>query len=125
MQICTITPSQREADAAWLAERMASYTGTIQRVPGFERAAPAPGRPNWIDPETKLRRRRSVSPGRNLTQRIRALAQIEIDGVTITRSAAEIARQLREDGMRITSTQVEITAARNGIELRELGRAVR
>ena len=121
----TFTPSQREADAAWLAERMASYTGSIQRLPGFERAAPAPSRPNWIDPETKLRRRRSISSGRNLTQRIRALAQIEIDGVTITRSAAEIARQLRADGMRITSTQVEITAARNGIELRELGRAVR
>ena len=121
----TFTPSQREADAAWLAERMASYTGTIQRVPGFERAALAPSRPNWIDPETKLRRWRAVSPGRNLTQRIRALAQIEIDGVTITRSAAEIARQLRADGMRITSTQVEITAARNGIELREVGRAVR
>jgi hypothetical protein len=125
MELCTFTPSQREADAAWLAERMASYTGTIQRVPGFERAAPAPSRPNWIDPETKLRRRRSASPGRNLVQRIQALAQIEIDGVTITRSAAEIARQLRADGMRITSTQVEITAARNGIELRELGRAVR
>jgi hypothetical protein len=125
MQICTITPSQREADAAWLAERMASYTGAIQRLPGFERAAPAPSRPNWIDPETKLRRRRNVSPGRNLAQRIKALAQIEIDGVTIARSAAEIARQLRADGMRITSTQVEITAARNGIELRELGRAVR
>ena len=125
MQICTITSSRREADAAWLAERMASYTGSIQRVPGFERAAPAPSRPNWIDPETKLRRRRSFSPGRNLTQRIKALSQIEIDGVTITRSAAEIARQLRADGMRITSTQVEITAARNGIELREVGRAVR
>lgn len=125
MQICTITPSRREADAAWLAERMASYTGTIQRLPGFERVAPAPSRPNWIDPETKLRRRRSASPGRNLTQRIKALAQIEIDGVTITRSAAEIARQLRADGMRITSSQVEITAARNGIELREVGRAVR
>lgn len=121
----TFTPSQREADAAWLAERMASYTGTIQRLPWFERAAPAPSRPNWIDPETKLRRRRNVSPGRNLAQRIQALSQIEIDGVAITRSAAEIARQLRADGMRVTSTQVEITAARNGIELREVGRAVR
>lgn len=121
----TFTPSQREADAAWLAERMASYTGTIQRLPGVERAAPAPSRPNWIDPETKLRRRSSASPDRNLVQRIKALSQIEIDGVTITRSAAEIARQLRADGIRITSTQVEITAARNGIELREVGRAVR
>ena len=125
MELCKITPDRRAEDSAWLAERMAAYTGTIQRVPGFERAAPAPSRPNWIDPETKLRRRRSVSPGRNLAQRIKALAQIEIDGVTIARSAAEIARQLRADGMRITSTQVEITAARNGIELREVGRAVR
>ena len=106
MQICTITPSRREADAAWLAERMASYTGTIQRVPGFERAAPAPSRPNWIDPETKLRRRRTVSPGSNLAQRIKALAQIEIDGVTITRSAAEIARQLARQGLKVARRTV-------------------
>lgn len=119
MQICNITPSRRAHDAAWLAEMVAAYRGPIQRVEGFDVAAHRPARRDWTDPEYKLQRRRTRPADGPLPRAIAGLSVAEVDGVEILRSAAEVARMLRAQGLHITAPQVEFHAERKGIVLKQ------
>lgn len=119
MQICNITPSRRAHDAAWLSEMVAAYRGPIQRVEGFDVAAHRPARRNWIDPEYQLQRHRSRPEDGSLPRAIAALSATEVDGVEVLRSAAEVARMLRAQGLHITAPQVEFHASSKGIVLKQ------
>lgn len=51
------TIPSREADAQMIAEALRNYCGPIVEIPGFT-APPPKRRSDWIDPETKLLRRK-------------------------------------------------------------------
>ena len=117
MEICNITPSRRAHDAAWLAEMVAAFRGPIEHVEGctFERR---PARREYVDPEYKLQRRRTRPVDGPLPRAIAGLSVAEVDGVETLRSAAEVAKLLREQGLHITGAQVEFHAAHKGIVLK-------
>lgn len=59
MIICNITPSRRAADAAWLAELASQSSVPVVSVAGFDAVKPLPPRRKTVDPETRLKRRRT------------------------------------------------------------------
>ncbi len=60
MALCKRTPAGRALDAAWLSELLAESIATVTRAPGFTCIKPAPPRPVWIDPATRLKRKPRV-----------------------------------------------------------------
>lgn len=51
------TVASREADRQWLAQKMAAFDGQPVELPGYTQK-PMPIRRRWVDPETKLKRKK-------------------------------------------------------------------
>lgn len=73
MSICNRTPTSTEEARQFIAERMAYFTGQIQVLPGLPETPPPVKRSDWIDPETRLQRKKPLS--RNQTEALAALAE--------------------------------------------------
>lgn len=59
---CNRTPTSKQQEAQWLAERIAASNVTPEQVDGLSCIAPRPARSKSVDPETKLARKRHVVP---------------------------------------------------------------
>lgn len=73
---CNRTPSSREQQARNLAQALAGCTIKPTVVPGFTGVVPRPVRSDWIDPETRLKRKHyglSISARRE-AERFREMA---------------------------------------------------
>lgn len=59
---CNRTPSSREQQARELSQALAGCTIKPTVAPGFTGVVPRPVRSNWIDPETRLKRKKYGIP---------------------------------------------------------------
>lgn len=59
---CNRTTTSREEAARELAALLERCDVKPTVLPGFERVAPKPSRPRWVDPETRLRRKKHTVP---------------------------------------------------------------
>lgn len=62
------TIPSRANDAQLIADAMQRFTGTIETVPGFESIQPR-RKTDWIDPESKLKRRKPAPPKHEPSER--------------------------------------------------------
>lgn len=67
---CNRTPSSREQQASELAQALKRCKVKPQVVPGFAGIAPRPVRRDWVDPETRLKRK---GMSREERQQVRAM----------------------------------------------------
>ena len=72
------TIPSREADAQMIAEALRNYRGPIEVIPGPpETPPPANYRRDWIDPESKLKRRKPKPPKEETSEaKLRQLAEL-------------------------------------------------
>lgn len=73
---CNRTPSSREQQASELAQALKRCKVKPTVVPGFAGIAPRPVRRDWVDPETRLKRK-----GMSREERQQLRAMIEQMGV--------------------------------------------
>jgi hypothetical protein len=66
MSICNRTHTSTESAAQIIAEAMARFTGRIEIVPGVPETPPPKRRSDWIDPDSKLLRRKAKKDQRSV-----------------------------------------------------------
>lgn len=103
------TPSSREAERARIAAAIASYTGPVEQLDAYQ-PKPRPARPDKIDPETILIRKRSPA---EKDAAIFAMIREMID-----ESAGAIVKALAQRGIKASAFEVARVAELRGIELR-------
>ena len=69
---CNRTPSSREQQASELAQALKRCKVKPTVVPGFAGIAPRPVRRDWVDPETRLKRK---GMSREERQQLRAMIE--------------------------------------------------
>jgi len=85
------TIPSRANDAKLIADAMQRFTGTIESVPGFESIHPR-RKTDWIDPESKLKRRKPAPPRQEPSdRRLSALEEL--------RARKKLPPELREPTM--------------------------
>lgn len=65
------TIASREADAQMIARALQEFTGEIVQLPSFTEVKPKK-RTSWIDPESKLKRKKPKPPPKELSEAKRA-----------------------------------------------------